>query len=53
MVKAAGAPDATVRTLVAHETLAMSSHDTHVGKDSPVSAVTGLPGFIRAPLPEE
>ena len=24
-----------------------------VGKDSPVSAVTGLPGFRRAPLPEE
>ena len=38
---------------VAHETLAMSSHDTHVGMDSLVSAVTSLPGFIRAPLPEE
>jgi hypothetical protein len=35
--------------LVGHETLAMSSHYTHVGKESLESAVASLPSFGLAP----
>ena len=49
MLKAAGVPDATVMALVGHETLAMSSHYTHVGKESLESAVASLPSFGLAP----
>jgi hypothetical protein len=49
LLKAAGVLDATVRTLVGHETLAISSHYTHVGKESLVSAVGNLPSFGLAP----
>jgi len=51
--KAAGVPDATVMALVGHETLAMSSHYTHVGKESLESAVSSLPSFVPASPPEQ
>jgi integrase len=49
LLKAAGVPDATVMALVGHETLAMSSHYTHVGKESLESAVASLPSFVPVP----
>jgi len=44
-----GVPDATVTALVGHETLAMSSPYTHVGKKSLESAVPSLPSFGLVP----
>jgi site-specific recombinase XerD len=49
LLKAAGVPDATVMGLVGHETLAMSSHYTQVGKKSLESAVASVPSFVPAP----
>jgi integrase len=49
LLKAAGVPDATVMALVGHKTLAMSSHYTHVGKESLESAVASLPSFVPVP----
>lgn len=49
LLKAAGVPDATVMALVGHETLAMSSHRTHVGKESLESDVAKLPSLGLAP----
>lgn len=49
LLNAAGVPDAIVMALVGHETLAMSSHCTHVGKESLESAVASLPSFGPAP----
>jgi hypothetical protein len=53
MLKAGGVPDATVMALVGHESLAMSSHHTQVGKDSLESAVASLPSFVAASPSEQ
>ena len=43
LLKDAGVPDAVVMALVGHDTVAMSQHYTHVGKEALENAASKMP----------
>jgi integrase len=45
LLKEAGVPDAAIMALVGHDSVAMSAHYTHVGKDALEKAANALPDF--------
>jgi site-specific recombinase XerD len=46
MLKEAGVPDAAIMALVGHDSVAMSQHYTHVGKDALEKAANALPDLM-------
>jgi integrase len=47
LLKEAGVPDAAIMALVGHDSVAMSQHYTHIGRDALEKAANALPDFTN------
>jgi site-specific recombinase XerD len=47
LLKEAGVPDAAIMALVGHDSVMMSQHYTHIGRDALERAANALPDFSK------
>jgi integrase len=46
LLKEAGVPDAAIMALVGHDSVAMSTHYTHIGKEALEKAAAAFPSLL-------